>query len=237
MLPALLFLLSACAPSQRPPNVADLDVDVHLPPVETFVFGPGDKVFIFVWRHEDLSLEVGIAPDGYITYPLLGRIKVAGTTYEELVHTLQLAINEYYVDAKVAVNITEVQSQKVLVMGEVAMPQVIPLTQQLSVLEAVTRAGGINPDSNTRNVLVVRGGLADPLVFTVDLHAVITQGDMSQMIFLQKGDIVYVPSSTITNVERFFRHFQAILAPAVGGSAIYRNVISGGAQGTSSALE
>jgi polysaccharide biosynthesis/export protein len=232
-----LFLFLACTSSQRPPNVADLEVSVALPPADAFTFGPGDVLSIWVWRHDDLSVDVTVAPDGYITYPLVGRLEVAGHTYEDLVQTLQSAVDDYYVDAKVAVNIKEVVSQKVLVIGEVQTPSVYPITNELSLLEVLTYAGGINPDARTDNVLIVRGGIENPMRFTVDVRSIYGQGDMSQMVYLQRGDIVYVPATTITNVERFFRKFQGILAPILGASAVYRNMTTGGAQGTSSVLE
>ncbi len=61
-------------------------------------------------------------------------------------------------------------------------------------------------------------------------------GDFSQNVYLQKGDIVLVPPRTIVNVERFFRRVQALLAPFVAGSAVYRNSTTGGAQGTGASL-
>lgn len=235
--PALSLIGCAATNSQRPPNVAETDIELRMPPEEAFTFGPGDAIAIWVWRHEDLTVEVTIAPDGYISYPIVGRVQVAGLTYEELVRTLQLAVNEYYVDAKVSVNITRLESHKVMIIGEVMSPQVLQISNELSLIEAVSRAGGINPDARTRNILVIRGGMENPQLFTVDVDALIRRGDMTQMVYLRAGDIVYIPTQTITNVERFFRKLQAVMAPAVGGSAIYRNFISGGAQGTSSALE
>ena len=224
----LLFLV-ACAGIQRPPNVSELDdTQVALPPPQAFTFGPGDSLAIWVWRHEDLTVDVTVAPDGMITYPLVGRVQVAGRTYVELVKTLQDAIDEYYVDAQVSVNIKQVTNQKVMVIGEVATPQVLQITNDLSVVEALTRSGGINPEAQTRNVLVVRGGMEKPTLFTVNIDAIYGRGDMSQMVYLQRGDIVYVPTKTITNVERFFRSVSGILSPAVSGSAIYRNLFFAG---------
>jgi len=225
-------LLPACMPAQAPPNVADTDVALRLPTAEAFTFGPGDAMRIWVWRHEDLTVDVTIAPDGAITYPLIGRVVVAGLTYEQVTRALQDAIDEYYVDAQVSVNITAVTNQKVVVIGEVQTPQVLQVVNEMSLLEALTRTGGINPDARTNNVLVIRGGVDKPVLFTVNVDAIYGRGDFSQMVYLQRGDIVYVPAKTITNVERFFRRIQAVLAPAVSGSAIYRNIISGGAAGS-----
>jgi polysaccharide export outer membrane protein len=232
----VLAAAMACAPVQRPPNVAEMAPDLRLPSTEQFTFGPGDSLRIWVWRHDDLTMDVTIAPDGAITYPLVGRVVLAGKTYEQVVRDLQSKVAEYYVDAHVQVNILAVTNQKVFVLGEVQAPQVLQVTNELSLLEALVRTGGINPSARTKNVLLVRGGLDKPSLFTVDVDAIYQRGDTSQVVYLQKGDIVVVPPTTITNVERFFRHVQAILSPAVGGSAIYRNALGTGAQGTSSAI-
>ncbi len=231
-----LLLALACVPSQAPPNVADAGEDIRLPPQTAFTFGAGDALKIWVWRHDDLTVEVTVAPDGAITYPLVGRVVVSGLTYEQLVDTLQKKVSEYYVDATVQVNVVTVTNQKVLILGEVQQPQVMQVKNDLSILEALVISGGINPDARTSNVLLIRGGLDNPKLYTVNVDALYGRGDMSQMVYLQRGDIVVVPTKTITNVDRFFRHIQAILAPAVGGSAVYRNFLGSGAQGTSSSL-
>ena len=86
-------------------------------------------------------------------------------------------------------------------------------------------------------MLLVRGGMEAPQLFTVDVDAIFSEGDFTQMVYLQRGDIVLVPAKTIVNVERFFRRVQGMLAPFLSGSAIYRNVVTGGAQGTSAGLQ
>ena len=203
----------------------------------SFTFGPGDAMDIRVWRHEELNMEVTIAPDGGMTFPLIGRIQAAGMTYPELVVQLEEGLSKYYKDISVAVNVLEVNNQKVFVLGEVRSPAVIQIDSDLSIIEALTITGGINQDARTSNVLLVRGGLDAPELYTVDVEAIYEEGDFSQLVFLQRGDIVVVPAKTIVNVERFFKHVQNMLAPFVAGSAIYRNAISGGAQGTSSVLQ
>jgi protein involved in polysaccharide export with SLBB domain len=104
-------------------------------------------------------------------------------------------------------------------------------------LEALTISGGINPSARTTNVLLIRGGVEKPELYVVDVHAIYSEGDTEQMVYLQRGDIVVVPTKTITNVGRYFREVQGTLSPFVAGTAIYRNATTGGAQGTSSALE
>lgn len=226
-----LMLLAAlgCAPKAPIPNIAEAPLEQRqaLQP-EEFQLGPGDEIAISVWRHADLNLDVTIAPDGSITYPLVGTITVAGMTFPELSSTLTEAISEYYENPQVSVNITDINSQKVFVLGDgVTAPQVLQLENEMSVLEALTRAGGLNTNARTRNVLLVRGGIDDPALYTIDVAAIYSEGRMDQMVFLQQGDIVVVPNRTITNVANYFREVQGILSPFVSGSAVYRNVAFG----------
>ncbi len=239
LLGTLLVLTAACGGKEKPPNVAEVDdiVTLRPPAPEDFVFGPGDVMDIKVWRQPDMDMQIVIAPDGAITYPLVGRLQVAGLTYPELVGTIESALKEYYTEPSVAVNVVEVSNQKVFILGEVRSPAVLQIQNDLSILEALTRTGGINTDARTDNVLLVRGGLDDPELFTIDVKAIFSKGDFSQMVYLQRGDIVLVPTKTIVNVERFFRRIQGMLAPFLSGSAIYRNVVTGGAQGTSAGLQ
>ena len=71
----------------------------------------------------------------------------------------------------------------------------------------------------------------------MDVRSIYTGGSTDQLVYLQRGDILFVPTRTITNMSRYFREVQGILSPFVAGSAVYRNAVSGGAQGTSSVLE
>jgi protein involved in polysaccharide export with SLBB domain len=121
----------------------------------------------------------------------------------------------------------------VFVLGEVNNPSVLQIENELSVLEALTRTGGISSDANTENVLLIRGGLEEPTLYTVNVQGILS-GDLSQNVMLQRGDVLMVPTSTIVEVERFFRRVSGILTPVVSGTAIYRNINGQGAQGATS---
>lgn len=225
----LLMWLAGCVKSAPVPNIADAAPEqLAARNFEEFQLGPGDVIAIKVWRHTDLDMDVTIAPDGSITYPLVGRVVAAGMTYPELAETLTTAISEYYEDPQVSVNILELQSQKVFVLGDgVSSPSVLQLNNEMTILEALTRSGGLASTARTKNVLLVRGGLDEPELFTVDVHSIYNEGRMDQMVFLQQGDIVVVPNKTITNISNYFREVQGIVSPFVSGSAIYRNVTTG----------
>ncbi|MDP6934405.1 MAG: polysaccharide biosynthesis/export family protein [Myxococcota bacterium] len=218
-------------------NIAEAEPGAWIVPTpEEFQLGPGDRIAIRVWRHTDLDMDVTIAPDGSISYPLVGRIQVAGMAYPELVERLTEAIATYYEEPQVSVNILELRNQKIFVLGEVSNPSVLQLDNEMSILEALTIAGGLNSSARTRNVLLIRGGLEAADLYTVDVKSIF-EGRMDQLVYLQRGDIVVVPTRTISNVARYFSEVKSVLAPFVAGSAIYRNTLSGGAQGTSSSLD
>ena len=225
----LLLGLTACAPKTPVANISEAPPEHRVAPeFEEFQLGPGDRIAIDVWRHSDLDMEITIAPDGSITYPLVSQVFVAGMTYPELSETLTEAIADYYEDPQVSVNILELMSQKVFVLGDgVASPSVLQLNNEMSILEALTRSGGLSNTARTRNVLLVRGGLDAPELYTVDVQSIYNEGRMDQMVFLQQNDIIVVPNKTITNVANYFREVQSLINPFVSGSAIYRNVTVG----------
>jgi polysaccharide biosynthesis/export protein len=223
----LALWLAAAEARETPPNVADVDL-----PEQTdveFRLGPGDRIGIKVYKHPDLDGEIVVAPDGSITMPLVGRLEVAEHTYAEVVAAIEASLRTFYTDVSVAVNVIEVTNRKVYVVGEVAQPMVLQVTGQLPMIEALTRSGGINPEARTNNLLLIRGGLEAPALYTVDVDRML-MGDASQNVALQPGDIVVVPTKTIVNVERFFRHVQGILAPFVSASQVYRNANVGSPQ-------
>jgi polysaccharide export outer membrane protein len=216
----------------------ETDDETLMPPeAPQFVFGPGDSIDISVWRHEDLNMQIKISPDGAISYPLIGRMDIAGMTYPELMGVLTEQIGAYYVDPQVSINILEVSSMKVYVLGYVRSPSVQQIESELDVVGALTKAGWITADSRTNNILLIRGGLEKPELFTIDLDQLLATGDVRQNVPLQKGDILYVPPKTIVNVETFFRRIAGILSPFVSGTVVYRNVTTGNPVGASGALD
>lgn len=190
---------------------------------DAFQFGPGDRLYIKIFRHPELDTEILIAPDGTMTFPLIGRIEAAGLDYNGLIAILETGLHEYYTDASVSVNILSVENQKIFVVGEVLAPGVLQITGDMSVLEALTRTGGINANARTKNLVLLRAEEEGPQLYTLDVERLL-MGDASQNIPLQAEDVLIVPSKNIVNVERFFRHLSTIMGPITSVSQIYRNL-------------
>ncbi|MBI4710123.1 MAG: SLBB domain-containing protein [Nitrospirae bacterium] len=101
----------------------------------------------------------------------------------------------------------------IIVLGEVRTPGFFQIETSMTVLEAVSRAGGFTLDGKKKSVLLIRGGLKTPQLITLNLEKALSKGDLAQNIQLQRDDIVYVPRTYISNVDRFFGHLATIISP------------------------
>ena len=111
--------------------------------------------------------------------------------------------------------IPNVNARKVFVLGEVNRPLVAALKYPISLVELIAMAGGFTRDAERKNVIVVRGGLAEPKLFKIDVESIVTEGKEDRNLALQAGDIVYAPRSLIGDVDRFFQQLSTILQPIV----------------------
>ena len=189
--------------------------------VREFILGPGDKIEISVYRHDDLKKTTQIDTSGKITYPLLGDIQAGGLSIFQLRDNIRDGLSKYFIEPQVSIEVTAVQSQKIIVLGEVKNPGLFALESTMNTLDAVSKAGGFTNDAQTSNVLLIRGGLKTPELITLDIARVFSARDMAQNVSIQSGDIIYVPSTVIANVSRFFDHLSRIISPVVSMESGY----------------
>lgn len=183
--------------------------------ISEFILGVGDTLEISVYRQEDLQRTVKIDNSGKIMFPLIGDVQAAGVGIFKLRDTMKERLSKYLVDPQVVINISTVQSQKIMVLGEVNNPGVFTLDTDIGILESISKAGGMTKDAKIGNVLLIRKGQGKPVVMSLNLKKVLKEGDISQNMNLQNGDIVYLPRVAIANVSRFFSHLSEILSPFV----------------------
>lgn len=184
--------------------------------ISEIVLGPGDEIEVSVWRNPDLDGKFKIDPLGTINLHLIGIVEAGGLNTEELREKLYAGYSRYLVNPQVKVLVTAHRSRKVYVLGEVNRPGIYHIGGTISNLaEAVAKSGGFTPDANQERVLLIRGGVENATVKDYDMAALLLQGNVGQNPFLSGGDIVYVPSSTIAKVDRFFKHLALIIYPLV----------------------
>jgi polysaccharide export outer membrane protein len=184
------------------------------PPAEVVPLGADDVIQIHAVEAEEISDKpVRIAPDGFINLPLVGRVKAAGLTVEELQAELVHRLKRLIVDPDVTVSLTETHSQPVSVVGAVKNPGVIQLQGQKTFLEVMTLAGGPRDDAgytariSRRKVL---GALPLPHATTdpsgqfsvaeVNLQNIMEARDSASNILMMPNDVISVPKAQMVYV-------------------------------------
>ncbi len=175
-----------------------------------YFIGPGDVLVIRVWGHEDLTQEVVVSPEGGFRFPLIGEVKAVGRSAEEvrMILTERLA-DGYLVDPQVEVIIREYNSQKVYVLGEVARPGAYSLDRKASVVEIISKAGGLGEEAGDVAEIVrgEKGWKKDkPLkpgqagvekVLRIDLRGLLAGKVDSESIEIEDGDTILVPKADV----------------------------------------
>ncbi len=161
---------------------------------QEYVIGPRDVLGITVWGQADLSRDYGVDPDGFIPFPLIGRVKAAGSTPKELATQLtELLGKDYLVNPQVIVAVREYLSQKVQVLGAAEKPGVYYLTGPTTLLEILSRAGGFGSTAGKQVLLVRNNGVSDGSGAALRLSLEkIQAGDPSENTLVQSQDIVIV---------------------------------------------
>lgn len=159
--------------------------------------GPNDVLQVTVWDQKDLDQTVFVRPDGKISLLLVGEIQAGGVTVGDLTSQLTNLYSRTIKNAQVTVSVREIRSRPVFFFGGVAKPGPLQLTQELTLLQALSAAGGLLPTADTESAYVLRGGKR----IAIDFHRLVQKGDVSQNIPLQPGDTIVVPVADVVYVH------------------------------------
>jgi polysaccharide export outer membrane protein len=161
---------------------------------DTYRINRGDVIGISVWREDALqSPEILVRPDGYISFPLVGNLLVAGKSVPEVTTEISTGLEKFIPDPVVHVTVRALSGNMVYVLGKVARPGVFPMNSQVDVVQALAMAGGMTPYAAANKVRILRreagGQVAIPFAY-----GDIEKGEkLGQNILLQAGDVVLVP--------------------------------------------
>ena len=158
----------------------------------TYVIGPADVIQISVWKEADLSTSLPVRPDGKISMPLLRDIPAAGFTPNQLAADISERLKKLIQDPHVSVLVTAVNSQRVFLLGEVARPGPVNLTADMTVLQALSSAGGLTQFANSKRIYILRNeqGAQRKIAFR---YKDALKGVVDQNIILKAGDTIVVP--------------------------------------------
>ncbi len=169
-----------------------LTAEVLASPI-VFHIGPGDLLEISVWKDESLSREVIVPPDGIISFPLIGDINVNNMTVGNLRNKVKKKISGFIPDATVTVMIKEINSLKGYVIGKVNNPGEFPISIDTTVMQILSKAGGLNPFASEGKIQIFRRVQSKTVRIPFNYKQVENGKKLEQDIILQRGDVVVVP--------------------------------------------
>jgi polysaccharide export outer membrane protein len=243
------------AASFTPTTVADrpaLDPALLQRPTAEYKLGPGDLLEIEVLGDIATRARTVVGPDGKIYFYILPGIDVWGLTLpqtrEKIVEELKKLVRE---PQPISISLVTAESQRIWVLGRLNKPGVYTMTGPMTLLEAISSAGGPAPNSTSAalgglvNASTSRGGsdeaadlsrafvIRQGRLLRVDFQKLLREGDMSQNIYLQPDDFVYLPSSTVGSVHvlgavqtpravEFINRLTVVQAVAQAGGTVVR---------------
>jgi len=183
----VLVLLSGCADRAVGPY------PVSVPqPVTVSAMGPGDLFDVRVFGEPTLSSSYEVDNNGNINFPLIGTIKAEGRTPPEIEKDIETRLADGYIkNPSVSVKVTEYRSRRVSVFGQVRSPGTFGFTENMSIVEAITKAGGFTGMAKKNAVRITRvtGTQTERIVVAVEDIGT----GRSPNFLLRPGDVVFVP--------------------------------------------
>ena len=158
----------------------------------SYVIGADDTLYINVWKEGDLTTTLPVRADGMISMPLLNDVQAAGLTPMQLAASITEKLKKYIAEPHVTVVVTQMNSQRVYLTGEVAHSGAVPLTPGMTVLQALASAG-FTQFANTKKIYVLRHESGGDKKYPVDYRKLIKGESSQQNILLKPGDTIVVP--------------------------------------------
>ena len=189
---------SAVAPAKQPPSVRQpgpsekagaVDEDYSGGP--KYRIGPEDILRVSVWDNKELTLDVVVRPDGKISLPLIQDVQAEGLTAAELGDVIHQKLLAFMKEPQVTVIITQVNAPKIFVIGNVAKPGPYPLRSDMSVLQALSLAGGFTPFASPKSIKIIRNKGGTQELRKINYFDMVDSGEGNYL--LKSGDTIVVP--------------------------------------------
>jgi polysaccharide biosynthesis/export protein len=181
------------------PSAEEL-AELEAPVDPVFRLGSGDVLSLQVWGRPELSGRHTVGPDGVITVPVAGPVKVATFTREEAAGRVRAGLERYYTDPSVQFSVEQYVSNRITVLGRVQNPGLLSFDHPPTLLETLAKAGSlpvIDKQATLTRCAIFRGR---EKVIWVDLKRLLNGGQTSLNLRLRPGDLVYIPDSADTMV-------------------------------------
>lgn len=157
-----------------------------------YVIAPQDVLDVSVWKEPDLTRAVPVRPDGKISMPLLNDVQAAGLTPEQLAKEITNGLRKFVNEPQVTIVVSQINSQRIYILGEVNRPGAYPLLPQMTILQGLSSAGGFTIFANVKNVYVLRTENGKQQKYPFNYKDALAGKHLEQNIPLKSGDTIVV---------------------------------------------
>lgn len=161
--------------------------------IADYKINPGDQLEVAVWKEPELTKTVIVRPDGKFTVPLAGEIMAAGRTVAQIQAEIAKKLTQYIPEPVVTASVTALEGNRVYVIGQVNKPGSYVMNPGLSVIQALSMAGGMTPFAGVNDIIVLRGTGSARKVFNFRYGEVSRGRSLEQNVALEAGDVIVVP--------------------------------------------
>ena len=219
MVCALIAAVAVPCSAQEPKLEGELVSVGDLPPVmsDSYRVQVGDVLDISFFRAIDMDQTRTVGPDGDIYLPIVGRVKVVGRTVDDVTTELNEGYRKEMINPQITVNVAEYAGLQVYVSGEVNSPGLQQYRGGLTLVQAISDAGGFNVRARRQEVLLIRPGPKnEPVGTLVDVKQILRKGQISDDVPLAPLDIIYVHHKKIVNVNILMNQYVSNNLPRFG---------------------
>lgn len=161
-------------------------------PSESYVIGASDLLTVTVWKEPTLSGSLLVRPDGMISVPLLGDVQASGLTALQLADQITIKLKKFVQEPNVSVVLTQINSKKVYLLGEVGKKGPVEMTPGMTLLEAISSAGGLTDFANAKKIYILRDEAGKHQKVPVHYKEAL-KGSAEFNVVLKPGDTIVVP--------------------------------------------
>jgi polysaccharide export outer membrane protein len=154
---------------------------------------PGDILRISVWNEEALQQEVMVLPDGTISFPLVGIIKVQNRSPEQVQVELKEKLSRLIPDPEINLSVQAVNGNSFFIIGKVNSAGRFEMTRPIDVMQTLSLAGGLTPYADSENIQILRRTGSNQKIIKFDYTRFTKGKSLETNILLRSGDTIVVP--------------------------------------------
>lgn len=158
-----------------------------------YIIGAQDVLDISVWKEPELTRSVPVRPDGKISMPLLNDVQAAGITPTQLAMRITNDLKKFVTNPQVTIIVTQINSQRIYILGEVSRAGAYPLLPQMTMLQALSSAGGFTQFANLKKIYMFRVENGKQVKYPFNYKEVVNGKRPDENVILRAGDTIVVP--------------------------------------------